>query len=74
MECLLHIAYRLEIKSWQVRGSENKCNVQRRKTIIQEKFRSEMGLLVDMPKQSCGNTNDGNTARRFLEIQKSQQK
>lgn len=26
-----------------------------------------MGLLIDMPKQSYGNTNDGNTARRFFE-------
>lgn len=25
-----------------------------------------MGLLVDMPKQKTGNTNDGNTARRFF--------
>ena len=26
-----------------------------------------MGLLIDQPKQSFGNTNDGNTARRFFE-------
>lgn len=25
-----------------------------------------MGILVDMPKQKAGNTNDGNTARRFF--------
>ena len=28
--------------------------------------KSELGLLVDMPKQQTGNTNDGNTARKFF--------
>ncbi|XP_078051928.1 uncharacterized protein LOC144478082 isoform X2 [Augochlora pura] len=31
-----------------------------------EKFRSEMGLLLDIPKPGFGTTNDGNTARRFF--------
>lgn len=29
-------------------------------------FKKEFGLLVDMPKQQAGNTNDGNTARTFF--------
>lgn len=41
-------------------------SVATRKAMIQNRFRAEMGLLVDMPKQSAGNTNDGNTARRFF--------
>lgn len=65
-ECLLHIAYKLDIKKWQARSAAEKSLVATKKKNIQEKFRSEMGLLIDMPKQSAGNTNDGNTARRFF--------
>lgn len=65
-ECLIHISYRLEIKTWQVRGTENKAKFKDRKTYIQNALRSGMGLLVDIPKQGGGNTNDGNTARTFF--------
>lgn len=65
-ECLLHISYRLDIKSWQARGDENKNIVAEKKKIVQDKFRRELGLLVDMPRQHTGNTNDGNTARKFF--------
>lgn len=58
-ECLLHIAYRLDLKKWQVRGDENKTLVASRKRSIQDKFRSQLGLLVDFPQQGGGNTNDG---------------
>ncbi|CAH0563057.1 unnamed protein product [Brassicogethes aeneus] len=51
-ECLLHIAYRLHFKKWQIK--------------IQDKLRSELGLLVDVVLQGHGTTNDGNTARRFF--------
>ncbi|KAL4713599.1 hypothetical protein ACJJTC_016682 [Scirpophaga incertulas] len=30
-------------------------------------FREELGLNIDKPKQVSGNTNDGNTARRFFQ-------
>lgn len=65
-ECLLKISYRLEIKKWQVRGAD-KEKVEQRKSDIQQKFRSQMGLLVDVVKQGFGTTNDGNTARRFFQ-------
>lgn len=65
-ECLLYIAYKSDIKTWQARTKEDKESVASRKKHIQERFFAEMGLLVDMPKQSAGNTNDGNTARRFF--------
>lgn len=64
-ECLLHISYRLEVKVWKVK-KEMKDAVDRRKKYIQQQFRDRMGVLVDIPKQSAGNTNDGNTARRFF--------
>lgn len=34
---------------------------------IQNAFREQLGLLVDMPKAGFGNTNDGNTSRRFFD-------
>lgn len=65
-ECLLNIAYKLDTKKWQTRG-EDKAKVDVRKKQIQKGFRQQLGLLVDMPKQGYGSTNDGNTARRFFE-------
>lgn len=38
-----------------------------RKKEIQTKFCVELRLLVDIPKANFGNTNDGNTSRRFFE-------
>lgn len=66
-ECLLRIAYRLEVKKWQVRSTEDKEKVAERKKTIQEMFRDRMGLLVDAVKAGYGTSNDGNTARRFFE-------
>ena len=42
--------------------------VEKRKRAIQQEFRSESGLLLDVAKQGSGTTNDGNTARRFFEV------
>ena len=65
-ECLLHISYKLNIKSWQAKGSELKDAVKERKAEIQRRFKLEMGLIVDRPKPGFGSTNDGNTARKFF--------
>ena len=65
-ECILHISYRLDIKMWQVRGIENKAKLEEKEKKVQEEFRGQLGLLVDMPEQQSGNTNDGNTARKFF--------
>lgn len=64
-ECLLHISYRLHIRKWQIKDSNEKILFGQRKLEIQKKFR-QVGLIVDTPKQGGGNTNDGNTARRFF--------
>ena len=45
--------------------------VDTRKKIIQKGFSSKLGLIVDRPKPGYGNTNDGNTARRFFENSKT---
>jgi len=64
-ECLLHVAYKLPLKKWQARGSD-KETVSENKARIQKEFRERCGLIVDKPKPGFGNTNDGNTARRFF--------
>lgn len=66
-ESLLHLAYKLPIKKWQARSAEDKAIVKETKEKIQREFREEMGLLVDIPKAGFGNTNDGNTSRRFFD-------
>lgn len=65
-ECLLHISYRLEIRKWQVRGDSDKAKLKERSESIRQVFKSRMGLIVDKPKPGYGNSNDGNTARRFF--------
>ncbi|PZC78080.1 hypothetical protein B5X24_HaOG202615 [Helicoverpa armigera] len=67
-ESILHVAYRLPVKKWNVRLTiEEKQAVENKKKEIQDKFREKLGLLVDIPKANFGNTNDGNTSRRFFE-------
>lgn len=65
-ESILHLSYKLTVKKWQLRSNVDKAIVKERKKIIQEKFRRETGLIVDVPKVGFGNTNDGNTSRRFF--------
>lgn len=40
--------------------------MQLKKKEIQEEFRTRLGLIVDVPKAGFGNSNDGNTSRRFF--------
>ena len=54
----------MTIPKTDVRLAEDKVIVQARKKTIQDRFRAELSLLVDVPKTGFGNTNDGNTARR----------
>lgn len=64
-ECLTHISYRLDIKTWQIQQA-NKAVVEIRKKEIQRRFREEMSVVVDIRKQGYGSANDGNTARIFF--------
>ncbi|CAH0550930.1 unnamed protein product [Brassicogethes aeneus] len=64
-ECCLHVAYRLTIKSWQVK-SGNKNEMLERKQQIINNFKKELGILIDQPKPGSGSTNTGNTARIFF--------
>lgn len=65
LECYIHIGYRLGFKKWRKTGNEDLFNATKRR--IQDGFRNRMGLLIDKPKPGgSGNSNDGNTARRFF--------
>lgn len=66
LECVLHIAYKLGIKKWQARGDSDKALQKETKIKVIDDVRSEMHLLVDIPKPGRGSTNDGNTARKFF--------
>lgn len=67
-ESILHLAYKLPVKKYRERRTEEEKQLEaQKKAHIQERFRAETGLLVDMPKPNFGNTNDGNTSRRFFE-------
>ncbi|XP_076674657.1 LOW QUALITY PROTEIN: uncharacterized protein LOC143372392 [Andrena cerasifolii] len=66
LECILHISYRLCFCSWAATKKVGTVLLAKRQKMVQEKFWTHMGLKVDRVKQSHGNTNDGNTARRIF--------
>lgn len=66
-ESLIHIAYKLPVDDLTVKSEENKKFIENTKKKIQNDFQSKLGLRVDFPKAGFGNSNDGNTSRRFFE-------
>lgn len=67
-EFLLHLSYKLkaEVHKGRITVENDKEKIKLAKQEIQKEFREKMGLLVDIPKVGYGNTNDGNTSRRFF--------
>lgn len=67
MEHILKISYDLDFgPSGSIRNNEtNKELRSSKKKHVQDEYR-KFGLIIDQPKQGSGNTNDGNTARRFF--------
>ena len=64
-EWILHVGYRMDLKTWAVRGDDNKGVMMERKRKVQAEFRRQLGLHVDQPRAGgSGTSNDGNTARR----------
>lgn len=66
MEMILHISYHLEFQKWSATTQEHKELKKMKKKLVQKRFREELGLHIDKPRQGSGNSNDGNTARRFF--------
>lgn len=67
MELILHVSYNLGFEKWSATTKENKDLKKQKKAYVQRRFREELGLNIDKPKQGTGNSNDGNTARRFFQ-------
>ncbi|GBO30242.1 hypothetical protein AVEN_141673-1 [Araneus ventricosus] len=65
-ESILHLSFKTPIQKWQTRSEEDKRIVRDIKNNIQRKFKDELGLLVDIPKQDFGTSNDGNKTIRFF--------
>ena len=69
MENVLKISYRLGLPTptW---GEELSAEAIKKVTVtmsdVQRKFRDQLGLHVDEVRQNFGNSNDGNTSRRFF--------
>lgn len=66
METILHISYNLTFEKWSATTPENKIRKEEKKKCVQDRFRNELGLHIDKPRQGTGNSNDGNTARKFF--------
>ncbi|XP_067637052.1 uncharacterized protein [Eurosta solidaginis] len=68
MEFVLKLAYTLP-QQGEVFDDNTTCKEKqnRRRKIIQDAFYKEISLRVDCPKYGYGNTNDGNSSRRFYE-------
>lgn len=67
MEMILHISYNLGFEKWSATTPENKKIKEEKKKHVQTRFRELLGLHIDKPRQGSGNSNDGNTARRFFQ-------
>lgn len=64
-ESILHLSYKLKVQKYkQKKITEEKDLELAAKQKIQDRFKIETGLLIDIPKSNYGNTNDGNTSRR----------
>lgn len=57
---------RAEVHKSRVSDKSDKEKIKCAKEHIQKEFREKLALLVDIPKAGFGNTNDGNTSRRFF--------
>lgn len=68
MELVLKLAYNMEFKKWSTRNDkEAQTSKQNKKRLMQLQFRRRLGLHIDKPRSDGnGNSNDGNTARRFF--------
>lgn len=66
MELVLHISYNLSFMKWATITPEQKIEKKTKQKDVQVRFRNTIGLIIEKPIQGSGNTNDGNTARRFF--------
>ena len=67
-ECVYKIGYKLPWKTWRL-GKKNKnySAFKERKNMIIKAFKTKLNLTIDQPKQTAGNTTDGNSARKVFQ-------
>ena len=67
-EAINSLSDKLTIKKWKAMKPDDRKVVEERKKVRQQKFKDELGLLVDVPKAGgVGNSNTGNVARRAFQ-------
>ena len=66
-EFLLHLGYKMDNKTFYAKSPSEKASVESRKNEIRKKFREELSLVVDTPRQGFGTSNTGNVAHRAFE-------
>ncbi|XP_071576426.1 uncharacterized protein [Temnothorax nylanderi] len=68
LDCILHISYKLELKTATVRGAdvEQRAIIQHRKKEIPAKLKDALGISVDQVCCGSGTSNTGNVARKFF--------
>lgn len=66
MELFLKVSYRLKMEkpTWRVAKTNEK--VRQREVLIRSEIREKLGLRISEPMPGGGNSNDGNTARKFF--------
>lgn len=65
-ESLLHLSYRLPLRTWRVDKDKKELFEQNKKR-LQLEFKNRLSLIIDKPKPGFGNSNDGNVARKFFQ-------
>jgi predicted NUDIX family NTP pyrophosphohydrolase len=53
-----YISYNLSSQKWSASTPENKRSKEEKKRLVQRRFREELGLHIDQPRQGTGNSND----------------
>lgn len=61
----MDLSYKLKLKKYGVTRTEEELATEKARTVnIQDKFKEQLHLLIDMPTQNFGSTNDGNASRK----------
>lgn len=66
MTNLFHVACNLDFKKGEAHTKEEKEFQSKRKILLQDEFKSRMGVFIDFVRPGSGNSSDGNTARIFF--------
>ena len=66
MECVLHIAYRLKLKQWAIKGKGNQQTMSQEKKRIQKELKQHLGIMLTSPHKVLGLVTVGTQQDVFL--------